>query len=114
MGQFGRLASIADLPPPDELERLIKQAMTLVEAGGKPIRKKTAKELIEPPSDLLEALSGSPAASGTFEAFPPGCRREYVEWVVEAKRPATRARRIAQAIEWMAEGKKRNWKHEQC
>jgi uncharacterized protein YdeI (YjbR/CyaY-like superfamily) len=114
MGQFGRLASIADLPPPDELERLIKQAMTLVEASGKPIRKKTAKELIEPPSDLLEALSGSPAASGTFEAFPPGCRREYVEWVVEAKRPATRARRIAQAIEWMAEGKKRNWKYEQC
>jgi uncharacterized protein YdeI (YjbR/CyaY-like superfamily) len=114
MGQFGRLASVNDLPPPDELDRLIKQAMALAESGTKPVRNKTVKQQLDPPPDLLEALAADPAASKTFDAFPPSCRREYLEWIIEAKRPETRAKRIAQAVEWMAEGKKRNWKYEQC
>jgi uncharacterized protein YdeI (YjbR/CyaY-like superfamily) len=114
MGQFGRLTSVADLPAPDELDGLIREAMALVVEGGKPVRAKTVRQAIEPPSDLLEALTATPAALATFNVFPPGCRREYVEWIVEAKRPETRAKRIAQAVEWMAEGKKRNWKYEQC
>jgi uncharacterized protein YdeI (YjbR/CyaY-like superfamily) len=96
------------------LDALIKQAMALADAGTKPVRKKTEKQTLEPPSDLLDALAAHHAAAATFEAFPPGCRREYVEWIVEAKRPETRARRVAQAVEWMAQGKKRNWKYEQC
>ena len=114
MGQFGRLTSIADLPSPEELTGLIRQAMALTDAGTKPVRTKTVNEALEPPADLLEAIAGNPAAGATFEAFPPGCRRDYVEWVVEAKRPETRAKRIAQALEWIAEGKRRNWKYEQC
>jgi uncharacterized protein YdeI (YjbR/CyaY-like superfamily) len=114
MGQFGRLTAIADLPSPEELEALIRQAMALTDAGTRPARPKSAKPEPAPPADLLDALAGNDVARGTFAGFPPSCRREYIEWVVEAKRPETRARRIAQAVEWLAEGKKRNWKYEQC
>jgi uncharacterized protein YdeI (YjbR/CyaY-like superfamily) len=114
MGQFGRIASIEDLPDPEALAQIIHKAMALVDAGVKPQREKKAKPAIEPPGDLLAALAANEAALATFEGFSPSCRREYVEWVVEAKRAETRSGRIAQAVEWMAEGKKRNWKYEKC
>jgi uncharacterized protein YdeI (YjbR/CyaY-like superfamily) len=66
------------------------------------------------PPDLAAALRRHARARATFEAFSPSKRRDYVEWIVEAKAEATRARRLAQAIEWMAEGKARNWKYERC
>jgi len=66
------------------------------------------------PDDLASALAANSAAQASFDRFPPSCRREYLEWIIEAKRPETRARRIGQAVEWMAEGKKRNWKYEKC
>ncbi|HEX7914813.1 YdeI/OmpD-associated family protein [Rudaea sp.] len=53
-------------------------------------------------------------ATATFAAFSPSCKREYIEWIAEAKREETRAKRVAQAVEWMAEGKQRNWKYQQC
>jgi uncharacterized protein YdeI (YjbR/CyaY-like superfamily) len=114
MGQFGRLASIDDLPEPPVLEALIRKAMALAEAGPKPRPKAAPKPAPETPEDLRDALAAAPAARATFEAFPPSCRREYVEWIVEAKRPETRGKRVAQAVEWMAEGKRRNWKYENC
>ena len=114
MGQFGRLTSIEDLPEPEALRQLIEKAMALAVAGVKPPRIKTTKAPLETPGDLQAALQGNEAASATFTNFSPSCRREYVEWVTEAKRPETRARRIAQAVEWMAEGRKRNWKYENC
>jgi uncharacterized protein YdeI (YjbR/CyaY-like superfamily) len=115
MGQFGRLTSVADLPADDVLHDLIRKAMALTDAGVRPARAKAApKAGIETPPELEAALSANPAARATFDGFPPGCRREYVEWVAEAKRPETRDKRIAQAVEWMAEGKRRNWKYEKC
>jgi uncharacterized protein YdeI (YjbR/CyaY-like superfamily) len=114
MGQFGRLASFADLPGEEELKGIVRRAAALAAQGPKPRPKKTPKPELETPADLASALEANTAARAGFEAFPPGCRREYVEWVVEAKRPETRARRIAQAVEWMAEGKRRNWKYENC
>lgn len=115
MGQFGRLTSVADLPPGDVLHALIRKAMALTDAGARPARPKAApKPELETPAELETALSADAAARATFDGFPPSCRREYVEWVVEAKRPETRAKRIAQAVEWMAEGKRRNWKYENC
>ena len=66
------------------------------------------------PDDLAAALRASPAAQTTYDGFPPGCRREYLEWVTSAKRPETRSKRIAEAVQMMAEGKKRNWKYEGC
>jgi uncharacterized protein YdeI (YjbR/CyaY-like superfamily) len=115
MGQFGRLASVADLPPDELLHGLIRKAMALTDSGRRPARAKAApKPESEIPPELESALSANPAARATFDGFPPSCRREYVDWVAEAKRPETRDRRIAQAVEWMAEGKKRNWKYENC
>ncbi len=115
MGQFGRLTSVADLPPDDVLHALIRKAMALNDSGSRPARPKAApKPETETPPELETALSANPAARTTFDAFPPSCRREYVEWIVDAKRPETRDKRIAQAVEWMAEGKRRNWKYEKC
>lgn len=114
MGQFGRLASVADLPEPEALKDLIKKAMELADAGAKPVRNKTVKGDYTVPEDLERALGQNEPASATFAAFPPSCQREYVEWVTEAKRPETRAKRVLQAVQWMAEGKRRNWKYEQC
>ena len=114
MGQFGRLTSVDDLPRPEALTELIRKAVALTDAGVKAPRNKNVKAPAETPADLEAALQGNGAAAGTFESFSPSCRREYVEWVSEAKRPETRARRIAQAVEWIAEGKKRNWKYGKC
>jgi uncharacterized protein YdeI (YjbR/CyaY-like superfamily) len=114
MGQFGRLTSLGDLPAQKELESLVRKAMAAAEAGPKPKPKKAPKPELAAPEDLRAALDAEPKAAATFDSFPPSCRRDYVEWVVEAKRPETRAKRIAQAVEWMAEGKRRNWKYENC
>lgn len=114
MGSFGRITKVDDLPPRAELEDLIKAAMALIDEGVKPVRTKTVKAEIPMPDDLAEALAQNHAASATYDAFAPSCKREYLEWVTEAKRPETRAKRVAQAVEWMAEGKKRNWKYEAC
>jgi uncharacterized protein YdeI (YjbR/CyaY-like superfamily) len=115
MGQFGRLTSLADLPPDDVLAALIGKAKAVTDAGARPARPKPApKPELETPRELQTALDANSAARATFDSFPPSCRRDYVEWVVEAKRPETRDKRIAQAVEWMAEGKRRNWKYEKC
>ena len=79
-----------------------------------PFLSQPSTEALNTPEDLAAALAHNKAANATFDAFPPGCRREYIEWIVEAKRAETRTKRLAQAIEWMAEGKRRNWKYEKC
>ena len=115
MGQFGRLTSPADLPPPAELDALIAKAAALIDTGAKtPRAVKQPKPEIAMPDDFAAALSASASARASFDGFPPSARRDYLEWVTEAKQPATRAKRIAQAVEWLAEGKRRNWKYEKC
>jgi uncharacterized protein YdeI (YjbR/CyaY-like superfamily) len=114
MGQFGRLTSLDDLPPRAALIDLTRKAMKLVEEGVKPVRDKHKKPPFSVPQDLRAAIDAVPAAKATFDAFPPSCQREYAEWVTEAKRDETRARRLAQTVEWLAEGKRRNWKYENC
>jgi uncharacterized protein YdeI (YjbR/CyaY-like superfamily) len=115
MGQFGRLTSVSDLPDHETLLSLIRKAAALIDGGAaRPARKTPGKREFEVPAELTSALEGSPAAKATFADFPPSCRREYAEWVAEAKRPETRAKRVAQAVEWLAEGKRRNWKYEKC
>lgn len=115
MGQFGRLASVADLPDQATLDALIRKAAALVDSGAHAPRPvKDPKPALDMPEDLALALAASPAAQATFDAFPPSARRDYLEWVLDAKQPATRTKRISQAVEWMAEGKKRHWKYEKC
>jgi uncharacterized protein YdeI (YjbR/CyaY-like superfamily) len=114
MGQFGRLTSLDDLPSRAELEALTKKAMQLIDEGVKPVRNKHEKPPLTVPQDMRAAIDAVPAAAATFDAFPPSSQRDYVEWVTEAKRDETRAKRLAQAVEWLAEGKRRHWKYENC
>ncbi|MGD8360497.1 MAG: YdeI/OmpD-associated family protein [Gemmatimonadota bacterium] len=114
MGQFGRLTSVEDLPAAKVLRGYVKKAAALNDAGTPgPISRRTrSKGEPKVPEDLRAALKRDKEARATFEGFPPGQRREYVEWITEAKRPETRAKRLATAVEWLAEGKRRNWKYE--
>ena len=117
MGQFGRLTQPADLPSATQLKALVRQAVALVDAGAPPRshrRSAQPRPPVEPPEYFRQALARHPAALATFEGFPPSQQREYVDWLVEARQAATRERRLAQAIEWLAEGKRRNWKYENC
>src|ERR1035437_3202970 len=75
---------------------------------------KAPKAAVETPAEFVAALGKKGGAGKVFEAFSPSCKREYVEWIADAKRPETRDRRIAQAVEWIAEGKQRNWKYMEC
>lgn len=114
MGDFGRIASLADLPNDAALAAIIHTGMAFIDSGAKPVKQPAVRPEPQMPDDLAAALAANAAAQASFDGFPPSARREYLEWVIEAKRPATRAKRIAQAVEWMAEGKKRNWKYEAC
>ena len=114
MGSFGRITSLGDLPDEASFGGMVAKAMALIDSGAKAPRAVTTKPVPEMPADMNEALEGNAAARAAFDGFPPSGRREYIEWVVEAKRPETRAKRLAQAVEWMAEGKRRHWKYEQC
>ena len=111
MGQFGRLEQLADLPPKRALGTRIRAAMARIDAG-EPVRARSAPRAPLPvPDDLRAALSNNVAAQAAFDGFPPGKRREYIEWLLDAKHADTRARRLQQAVEWIAEGKARNWKY---
>jgi uncharacterized protein YdeI (YjbR/CyaY-like superfamily) len=116
MGDFGRITTLADLPGRAELRRRIQAAAALLQAGAPRARKpdRTPRPPLAMPDDFAAALAGEPAARRHYDAFPPGKQRDYLEWVLEAKREETRAKRIAQAVAWLAEGKSRNWKYESC
>jgi len=111
MGSFGRLASKDDLPGAPALRRILLAAKTLRESGERTARPKRARAPIETPAYVLAALRRNRKALAAFEAFPPSHRREYLEWITEAKGEETRQRRLATAIARMAEGKSRNWKY---
>lgn len=115
MGQFGKLTSVADLPPGDELDRLMAEAARL--ASTAPAPRKTKHEPkpaagIHP--DFATALAANPKAKAALDGFPPSARRDYCDWIAEAKQDSTRAKRIATAIEWLGEGKRRHWRYEKC
>ncbi|MDR7070185.1 uncharacterized protein YdeI (YjbR/CyaY-like superfamily) [Pseudoxanthomonas japonensis] len=114
MGSLGRLETIKDVPSKRELTALLRKAMALIDEGvtSTATRAKPApRAALKVPADLRDALAGNPGAKATFDGFSPSARRDYLEWITEAKREDTRARRLAQAVEWMAEGKLRNWKY---
>jgi uncharacterized protein YdeI (YjbR/CyaY-like superfamily) len=117
MGHFGRITKRSDLPPKGQITRLIEEAMRLNEQGVKSparARPKAPPEPVAVPKDLAASLKKNAKASATFDAMSPSKRREYADWVTEAKGEDTRKRRVATAVEWLAEGKSRNWKYERC
>jgi len=114
MGQFGRLATLEDLPDRSKLIDLTRQSMALIDSGAKPPRATAKKAPFTVPQDMRAAIDGNAAAKAAFDGFPPSAQRDYVEWITEAKRDETRVKRLAQAVEWLAEGKRRHWKYKNC
>ena len=115
MGQFGKLTSVDDLPSDAELEALIRQAAALAKTAPAP---RKIKHEPRPPTELhpdfARALDANLKAKATLDGFPPSARREYVDWIAEAKQEKTREKRIADSVEWLSEGKRRHWKYENC
>lgn len=116
MGQFGCLTSVKDLPSRKILAGYVREAMRRTEERAKaaPKKRAPARAPLPVPDDLAAALRKSAAARKTFEGFPPSQRHEYIDWLTEAKRPETRAKRLAQTISQLVEGKTRNWKYANC
>jgi len=113
--QLSSITSLEDLPSRATLLKLVKQAARLNADGVTESvmsgRSRAPRYVLPVPPDLKRALAGNRKARDVFEKFPPGHRREYVEWIADAKREETRARRIATTLEWLSEGKPRNWKY---
>jgi uncharacterized protein YdeI (YjbR/CyaY-like superfamily) len=121
MGSLGRLTRIEDLPAGKQMLGLLRQAVAFIDSGQytSPIaaRHKVVKApapATEAPMEFTRALKANKKASAAFAAFSPSCKREYVEWIAGAKRAETRDKRIATAVEWISEGKQRNWKYQNC
>ena len=114
-GQLSHITSVKDLPSRAVLVRLVKQAARLNADGVKESvmsgRSRTPKPPLPVPEDFQRALARNRKARDTFAAFPPSHQREYIEWIASAKREETRAERLATSLEWLAEGKPRNWKY---
>lgn len=110
MGQFGRMRALADLPDEARMGDWLRRAMALAASGATRARGAT-RPAAAIPAAFGAALAADAGARAVFEAMPPGARREYVEWIADARREDTHARRIAQALEWIAQGKPRNWKY---
>lgn len=111
MGHLGKITSLKDLPSDKKLISYIKEAVKLNDDGVKlPPRKKSETETTVP-DYFIKALKKNKTAFKTFENFSPSHKKEYIEWITEAKTEETRNRRIITAIEWMTEGKSRNWKY---
>jgi len=111
MSAFGKMTSTRDLPPRTALIGYIKKAAALNEAGVKVERKRTPRPPLPVPPALAAALKKNKQAKAAFDAFPPSHRREYNEWIGDAKTDETRTERVARALQWIAEGKSRNWKY---
>jgi Uncharacterized protein conserved in bacteria len=116
MGQFGKISSLADLPSDKKMLGYIKEAKRLNEEGiQKPSKPKPAgaRELIIP-AELTAALKKNKKASATFAGFSYSHKKEYVDWITEAKREETRSQRLATTLAWLAEGKSRHWRYANC
>jgi uncharacterized protein YdeI (YjbR/CyaY-like superfamily) len=115
MGQLGKLKSIGDLPPAERFDALILKGVELARTA--PASRKTRHQprptaVVHP--EFASALAAAPKAREVLDGFSPSAQREYLDWVSEAKLDSTRQKRIAEAIEWLSEGKRRHWKYEKC
>jgi len=116
---LGRITSVESLPPEKKIAGWVAQAAALIESGKErsPVAARTrtpkaAGAALKTPPDFKLALAKSNKTAAVFAAFSPSCRKEYIEWIVDAKRPETRTQRIATAVDWIAQGKQRHWKYQ--
>jgi uncharacterized protein YdeI (YjbR/CyaY-like superfamily) len=114
LAKAGCLQTLADLPPKAAFQKVVKRAMALNAEGTVVPREMATKKVPPLHPEFVRALAANKKARAVFDAFAPSCKREYAEWIAEAKKDETRARRIEQAIDWIGAGKKRHWKYETC
>ena len=114
MGSFGRITSLNDLPGDKVMIELLHQAVELNEKGIKVAKKPVERKELVVPDDLKAALKKDKKAKAAFDAFTYSHQKEYIEWITEAKTEATRNKRLTTTIEWLSEGKSRNWKYANC
>ena len=118
MGQYGKMGSMGDMPSDATIVTALLAAKDRIDSTGTALKiaskPKVAKPEIPVPDDFAAELAKAQGARERFDSWAPSHRREYLEWITEAKRPETRAKRIAEAGAWIAQGKKRNWKYENC
>jgi uncharacterized protein YdeI (YjbR/CyaY-like superfamily) len=113
MGQLGKLTVVDDLP--QDFDAMIARAAELSSSSPAPRKPKHApKPAPELHAEFAAALGKAPKAKAALDGFPPSAQRDYFEWIAEAKQDATRQKRIAAAIEWLSEGKRRHWKYQNC
>jgi uncharacterized protein YdeI (YjbR/CyaY-like superfamily) len=118
MGSLGKITTLKELPPDKQMLGYYRHAAELILSGQRiKSLERTAKSVKPPPeipSELAAALKKNKAAAKVFAGFSASCKREYADWIAEAKRPETKDKRVVQAVEWIAEGKQRNWKYQNC
>ena len=112
MGNFGKLTSVEQLPADDELIMQFQESAIAVQSPE--TSRPAPREVPDEPMDLTAAIDNTKGARAVFDEFTDAQRRDYIEWILSAKRENTRLKRVAQAAEWIGEGKKRNWKYENC
>ncbi len=112
MFTLGKIRSIDDLPSKVLLKTAIQEAMELTDMGVTLKKAAAEKKETEIPAYFSEALNENVEAKKVFENASPSFRKEYIMWITDAKTEATRNKRIAEALEWLSEGKGRNWKYE--
>ena len=111
MGSWGRITSLQGIPPDDEIIEFVRVAARLNEQGIKSPKRKPKPVVVNMPSDFMKAIRANKKALATYENFSPSNKRDYAEWINDAKTEETRTKRMATAIEWMSEGKPRMWKY---
>jgi uncharacterized protein YdeI (YjbR/CyaY-like superfamily) len=112
-GSFGRIVTLSDLPPDEALKDFVLQIIAMNESGVKEAKKPAAaKAELVMPDDFKNLLSQDAKTVANYENFSPSKKREYLEWIIDAKSEATRLKRMEQAVEWIAEGKSRHWKYQ--
>ncbi len=109
-----RLVDLSEVPSAAAMKKLMKKAAELALSDKPAMKRSVPKPEAQVPADLERALALNKAAAAHFQAFTPGKRREYIDWITGAKRDTTRQARLEQAIEWIAAGKSRHWKYESC
>ncbi len=114
MGLLGKITRLDDLPADKTMLRYLKTAVALHDSGAASRPKTKARPALPVPPDLADALKRSKKAAAAWAGFSPSGRRDYIEWITGAKRPETREQRLLTTIEWVAAGKSRNWKYQNC
>jgi len=109
-----KVASVKELPTKAALTKYVKEARRVDQEVPKNAPKKSKSAAPKAPAVMTKAIGQNKQAAAFWKGLTPGYRKEYVEWVTEAKREATQEKRLAQTVEWLAEGKTKNWKYKDC